>query len=315
MQFKKILSSFLILFSLFFILISTSRVDTFATSLTIASDFIDPYAVWINKLDQETNIGTDPKLNTNYNLAPYRVTTQNINNFLDYDYILSTGRYDTGTTPNRYIFGTNALNLTSYYNLTHNDLLDPFESLTSTTLSLVLVLNQNLYYSKIDSMLYNYNGGSNGDVHNITPIYSIDSGVTWTKNVQTIMFTTDSFAGSANFGTLGFQSSYLRVGFLFENVENNNASDIYMYTPKMTLTVDSMTDNEQATQFASEIEDYSPCATPENEMIQLTLAKQNEFIDKYTRLSSNAKTLLASIPMGDGFTALERYNYLANFEI
>jgi hypothetical protein len=47
-------------------------------------------------------------------------------------------------------------------------------------------------------------------------------------------------------------------------------------------------------------------------MIQLTETKKNEFIDRYTRLSNEAKTLLTSISMGEGFTALDRYQYLIN---
>jgi hypothetical protein len=47
-------------------------------------------------------------------------------------------------------------------------------------------------------------------------------------------------------------------------------------------------------------------------MIQLTSSKKDEFIDKYTRLSSHAKNLLNSIPMGDGFSAFDRYLYLVN---
>jgi hypothetical protein len=310
MKFKKILTSFLLLFGIFFILVSTTRVDTFATALSIETNFLDPYAIWLNKLNQETNGSTDPKLNTSYSSAPYRVTLENTANLVNYDFILSTGRYDTGTTPNRYIFGTNAINVSNYYNLTHNSLLDPFESLTNNTLSTVLVLNEDLYYAKIDDLQYVYNGGSNGDVHTITPIYSVDSGLTWSKNIQTVQITTTSSTGTITFSTLGFQSSYLRVGFLFENNENNNASDIFMYNPKMTLTVNGMTDNEQATQFASEIEDYSLCATVENNMIQLTSTKKNEFIDKYTRLSATAQSLLNSIAMGEGFTAFDRYQYL-----
>jgi hypothetical protein len=48
-------------------------------------------------------------------------------------------------------------------------------------------------------------------------------------------------------------------------------------------------------------------------MIQLTSTKKDEFIDKYTRLSSNAKNLLSSIAMGDGFSAFDRYQYLMNY--
>ena len=47
-------------------------------------------------------------------------------------------------------------------------------------------------------------------------------------------------------------------------------------------------------------------------MIQLTLEKQNEFINLYNELSAQAKIELQSITMGTGFTATDRYQYLIN---
>ncbi len=94
---------------------------------------------------------------------------------------------------------------------------------------------------------------------------------------------------------------------------NVNGNTIYIQNPELTITYTLLTDSEQASQFASEIEDYSPCATVANNMIQLTSTKKDEFIDKYTRLSSNAKNLLNSIAMGDGFSAFDRYQYLMNY--
>jgi hypothetical protein len=85
-----------------------------------------------------------------------------------------------------------------------------------------------------------------------------------------------------------------------------------MSNPQISIEATVMTDSEQAQQFASQIEDYSPCASIDNGMIQLTETKKNEFIDRYTRLSNEAKTLLTSISMGEGFTALDRYQYLIN---
>ena len=102
------------------------------------------------------------------------------------------------------------------------------------------------------------------------------------------------------------------MGFLLENIENNGAADINMINPKMTITSSTLSDVEAATLFAAEIEDYSPCATVENGMIQLTLEKQNEFINLYNELSAQAKIELQSITMGTGFTAADRYHYLVN---
>jgi RsiW-degrading membrane proteinase PrsW (M82 family) len=50
-------------------------------------------------------------------------------------------------------------------------------------------------------------------------------------------------------------------------------------------------------------------------MIQLTNTKQDEFMDKHNRLSTNAKNLLSTITMGAGFTAADRYQYLVNFTL
>jgi hypothetical protein len=47
-------------------------------------------------------------------------------------------------------------------------------------------------------------------------------------------------------------------------------------------------------------------------MTQLTLEKQNELNDLYDQLSAQAKIDLQSIPMGIGFSAADRYLYLAN---
>jgi hypothetical protein len=60
------------------------------------------------------------------------------------------------------------------------------------------------------------------------------------------------------------------------------------------------------------IGDYSPCATIENGMTQLTLEKENELNDLYDLLSAQAKIDLQSIPMGIGFSAANRYQYLIN---
>jgi hypothetical protein len=85
-----------------------------------------------------------------------------------------------------------------------------------------------------------------------------------------------------------------------------------MTNPVLTLTIDDMDDESQANAFASLIEDYSPCATIENGMTQLTLEKQNELNELYDQLSAQAKIDLQSIPMGIGFSAADRYLYLVN---
>ena len=317
-MFKKNLTLFLFVSSFFGIIISSTRVVTFASTSTIQSNLLDPYAIWLNKNNQETNISTDPKTNTSFSNAPYRVSMENNGTIDTYDYLLSVGRYDTGVTPNRYIFGTNALGLNATYNLTHNSLLTPFQNLSNTTYESIFVLNQDIYFSEVTDMAFNYLSGTVDDVHRLTPIYSIDQGVTWDKSIMDVIITTGSTSGTSTFSTLsnnGFKGAYLRVGFLLENLENNGSSDINIINPKMTITSSTITDVDAATLFAAEIDDYSPCATVENGMTQLTLEKQNEFIDLYNELSAQAKIELQSITMGTGFTAADRYQYLINATI
>ena len=318
LMFKKNLTLFLLVSSFFGIILSSTRVLTFASTFTIQSNLIDPYAIWLNKNNQETNVSTDPKTNTSFSNAPYRVTMENNGTVDSYAYLLSVGRYDTGVTPNRYIFGTNALGLNATYNLTHNALLTPFQSLSNTTYESVFVLNQDLYFTEVTDMAFNYLSGTVNDVHRLTPIYSIDQVVTWDKSIMDVTITTQSTSGTSTFSTLsnnGFKGAYLRVGFLLENLENNGIADINIINPKMTITSSTLSDVEAATLFASEIEDYSPCATLENGMTQLTLEKQNQFIYLYNKLSAQAKIELQSISMGTGFTVADRYQYLANFTL
>jgi hypothetical protein len=317
-MFKKNLTLFLLVSSFFGIIVSSTRVVTFASTSTIQSNLLDPYAIWLNKNNQETNVSTDPKTNTSYSNAPYRVTMENNGTVDSYAYLLSVGAFDANSTPNRYIFGTNALGLNATYNLTHNALLTPFQSLSNATYESVFVLNQDLYFSEVTDMVFNYLSGTASDVHRLTPIYSIDQGVTWEKSIMDVNITTGSSSGTSTFSTLsnnGFEGAYLRVGFLLENLENNSSSDINIINPKMTITFSTISDVDAATLFATEIEDYSPCATVENGMTQLTLEKQNEFIDLYNELSAQGKIELQSITMGTGFTAANRYQYLVNFDL
>ncbi len=310
LMFKKNLTLFLLLSSFFGIVVSSTRVVTFAATTTIQSNFIDPYAIWLNKSNSNSN--------TTFSNAPYRVTMENSTTVDSYSFLLSVGRYDTGVTPNRYIFGTNALALTATYNLTHNVLLTPFQSLSNTTYESIFVLHQDLYFTEVTDMAFNYLSGTADDIHRLTPIYSIDQGVTWEKSIMDVTITTGSTSGTSTFSTLsnnGFKGAYLRVGFLLENLENNSSSDINIINPKMTITASYLSDGDAATLFAAEIEDYSPCATLENGMTQLTIEKQNEFIDLYNELSAQAKIELQSITMGTGFTAANRYQYLANFTL
>jgi len=309
MLLKKFSGSLFILFSIFFIIISATSIDALATSLTIQTNFLDVNAVWTNKLDQVTNATTSPKNNTDIANSPYRVTMTNGSE--DYTFLMSVGAYIPGT-PDRVLFGAFSGTVTGYYNLDHSSLLTPFKHLTTTTRSAVIVLQDDLSYTSITSMTFSYAYGTRDDAHDLTVIYSLDSGVTWSKHGTAQSFTTGNSSQSISFNSLTLDHYTLSVGFLFENTFNHNNDAINMSNPQISIEATIMTDLEQAQQFASEIEDYSPCATIENEMTHVTETKKNEFIDRYTRLSNEAKTLLTSISMGEGFTALDRYQYLIN---
>jgi hypothetical protein len=153
----------------------------------------------------------------------------------------------------------------------------------------VISLTDTLYYTKVLSIQLQWGSGSTNDSYIGNLIYSMDKGNTWNKVGSNQTITPGSSAGSFTLNET-IQSSYLNVGLLLTNNVNINA--IYIQNPELTITYTLLTDSEQANQFASEIEDYSPCATVANTMIQLTSTKKDEFIDKYNRLSSNAKNLL-----------------------
>jgi len=307
MLFKKSLSSSLLLAIVFLILLTTSSVDVLATSVTIQTNFLDASAVWVNKLNQITDASTNPKNNTSVVNSPYRVTMTS--NDVDYTFIMSVGAYVPGT-PDRVIFGAFTATLTGYYNLAHSSSLDSFEPLTSATYAAVIALHEDLCYAKVTSITFSYANGTRDDVHHLTVIYSYNQGVTWNKESNDQSLATGSSSGSITFSALTIQHSDVRVGLLFENTFNYANNDINMSNPQVSITTSPMTATEQANQFASEIENYTLCATVGNGMIQLTSPKQQAFIDKYQRLTPEAKSLLNSIPMGAGFTAMDRYLFL-----
>lgn len=299
MMFKKKLTLVLLASSFFGILVSSTRVEVFATTTTIQTNFLDSNAVWRNKSNQSAK--------SSFTDSPYRIT--NTIDGVPYQFLMSVGAYVSGT-PDRVIFGSFVSTVSSYYNLTHNADLSPFAALTTATYPAVIVLNQDVTFQQITSMSYAYSQGTSGDTHTITPIYSINQGVSWQRSPFSNTFTTSSSSNTISFNSLSHESIYLRVGFLFENTNNTNA--LHMTNPVLTLTFEDMDDESQANAFASLIEDYSPCATIENGMTQLTLEKQNELNELYDQLTAQAKIDLHSIPMGIGFSAADRYLYLVN---
>jgi hypothetical protein len=270
---------------------------------------LNEHNVWYNKDNQVTTSSSTVFYNTNYNQSPHQVEMVNNTDEPTYRFLISAGRFEYGN-PSRLVVGTNALSLNAYYNLTHHPLLTPFQSLSSSTYELVIVMMNDVYFQQWDSLTFSYGTGTRDDVHLVTPIYSFDQGVTWTQLDTSTSFTTGSSSGTFSFSGLQQAGMTLRVGLLFENTFNYGGNDINFSNPSLSLSFDSLSDEEQATLFASEIEPYSPCADELNGMTQLTEEKQTELLNLYTQLSAGGKAYLHTIPMGDGFSAYERYVYL-----
>jgi hypothetical protein len=291
---KKNLTIVLLLSSFFGILVSSTRVETLASALTLQTNFLTS-GTWFNAS------GTQVVGNT-ITGSPYRILTNGAN------YLLSVGSNDTGSS--RVLFGaTNLTGANDYFDFDHANL-TAFGSISrGHTFEGVITLFDSLYYAKVTSIQLLWGNGSAPDGYLSNMIYSLNKGTTWNTLGSNQTITPGSSAGSFTFNET-IQSSYLNVGLLLTN--NVNTNSIYIQNPELTITYSLLTDSEQANQFASEIEDYSPCATEENNMLQLTSTKQDEFIDKYNRLSLNAKNLLSTITMGTGFTAADRYYYLIN---
>ena len=296
-MFKKNLTLVLLVFSFFGILVSSTRVETLASALTLQTNFLTS-STWFSAS------GTQVVGNT-ITGSPYRILT-NSNN-----YLLSVGSNDTGSS--RVLFGaTNLTGANDYFDFDHANLA-AFRSISrGHSFEGVITQLDHFYYIKVTSIQLHWGSGSTNDSYIGNLIYSLDKTTTWHTLGTNQTITPGSSAGSFTFNET-IQSSYLNVGLLLTNNVNTNA--IYIQNPELTITYSLLTDSEQANQFASEIEGYSPCATEENNMIQLTNTKQDEFMDKYNRLSTNAKNLLSTITMGTGFTAADRYQYLVNFTL
>jgi len=262
-MFKKNLTIVLLVFSFFGMLVSSTRVETLASALTLQTNFLTN-GTWFNASGSQV-------VGNTITGSPYRILTNGSN------YLLSVGSNDTGSS--RVLFGaTNLTGANDYFDFDHANLA-AFRSISRNhSFEGVITQLDHFYYTKVTSIQLHWGNGSTNDSYIGNLIYSLD---------QTI--TPGSSAGSFTFNDT-IQSSYLNVGLLLTN--NVNINTIYIQNPELTITYTLLTDSEQANQFASEIEDYSPCATVANTMIQLTSTKKDEFIDKYNRLSSNAKNLL-----------------------
>jgi hypothetical protein len=272
-------------------LVSATRFQTFAASFTIQTQFLTN-STWFNasgvQVVGDTTTG-----------SPYRIFTNG------YNYILSVGSNDVGSS--RVLFGaTNKTSADAYAKFTHPSLTG-FSSISRNhSFEGVIVQFDNFYYLKVTTLQLQWGTDSTSDSYTGNMIYSIDQGLSWTILGPNQTVTPGSSAGSIDF-THTIQSSYLRVGIFLSNNVNNDR--IYIKNPELSIGYTLLTDREQAEQFASEIQDYTLCATDINKMKQLTTTKKNEFIDKYERLSVGAKQELHIIFFGDA-SAFQRYEFL-----
>lgn len=296
-MFKKNLTLVLLVFSFFGILVSSTRVETLASALTLQTNFLSS-ATWFNAA------GTQVVGNT-ITGSPYRILTNG------YNYLLSVGSNDTGSS--RVLFGATSILLADEYGDFDHPNLASFVSVSrGHRFEGVITQLDQFYYIKVTSIQLLWGSGSTNDSYTSNLIYSLDQKTSWNLLGSSQSIKVGATSSSFTFNQT-IQSSYLNVGLLLTN--NSNTGTIYIQNPELIITYALLTDSEQANQFASEIENYSPCATVANNMIQLTNTKQAEFIDKYNRLSTNAKNLLSTITMGTGFTAADRYQYLINFSL
>jgi hypothetical protein len=83
-----------------------------------------------------------------------------------------------------------------------------------------------------------------------------------------------------------------------------------MKNPVFTIDYHTLSDEDAASNFKDEVVLYTPCETDEDNLILLTSAKKQDLINKYNALSSTAKSNLASLSIGGGFTAFDRYLFL-----
>lgn len=228
--------------------------------------------------------------------SPYTVTTN------DVDYTFSVGSNDTGS--NRILFGaTNKTVANTYANLNHSSLSSFLPLSLGHSFEGVIAMKDSLYYQRLSSFAFSWGTNSTNDSYTYRVIVSVDEGQSWSV-METSTLTPGSSSGSKT-NTFSLESMSLQVGVMLTNDVNLNS--IYIVNPELSMTFESLTDEEQATLFANEIEPLSPCADALNGMTQLTEEKQNELLNLYTQLSEGGKAYLHTIPMGEGFSAYDRY--------
>lgn len=229
--------------------------------------------------------------------SPYTITSQGM------DYVLSVGFYDAGQT--RAVYGAyTALSASNHFKLNKDSSLALFDALTNFTFEGVLVMKSDLWNVSVSSLTMTWEQGSN-DHHTFYFIYSLDGGLSWQLDSDA---TQTSINGSAKTVTLNSSiilGNRVRVGIL--NGLNTNANDLSFYNPELTVTYESLSDQDSSDLLTNEVMLYTPCETDEDQLILISEDKKYDFIQKYANLSNNAKILFQNQDIGDNFTAYDRY--------
>jgi hypothetical protein len=258
---------------------------------------LDDDLVWNNKNGLSEN--------TSFANAPYTITSLASN----LSYFISVGVYNAGQS--RYDFGTNSSNVVNYYNLTHHASLSAYASLSTVARASVYVLLTPLYYVNMHEMMYTYTGGNAHYEFQITPIYSFDNGSSWEKNAKSETFKTSSSGGSVLLDDIDNPiTPRVAYGFLFEHMDASISSNFYMFNPSITMTYEKMSASDQAQALIHIIDALSPCASEENQMIQLTLHMQSELLEMYEHMNQAGKDMFQTALLSDHSSAFARYQYL-----
>jgi hypothetical protein len=214
---------------------------------------------------------------------------------------------------NVYAGSLNNNNANSYFRLNADHInsqaeviLAPFDPLGSNAHEMVIAMKTSFYFISLSQITFEWESSA-AQTFVGKAIYSLDEGLTWQSFADTFTVTS---ATSPKSVSQSVDSSYtsIRLGYYFGVMTLGSVFNIK--NPVITMSYAELTDENAAIALKNEVILYTPCATDEDGLTLLTLAKKNELITKYDALSSNAKTSFATLSIGGGFTALSRYLFL-----
>lgn len=287
-----ILMSFLIVG----ILLQPSRRIVRASTLTYQTDFST--GTWVNRTG---GVDTGPTS------SPFTINTNG------HQFLLS---YGSRSSENIVYFGNlGTTTASSYFRLDSNLLheaaeaiLAPFDPLGTDAFEMVLAMKSSLYFVSLTSMTLSWTGFGNtaftGKV-----IYSLDQGISWQVFGDSFAFSKTTAPQSIT-RTFNVNDTYTSINLGYYVSVNSVTSSHYIQEPSISFSYNQMSDEDSAHAFKNEVILYTPCITDEDQLTLITPAKKTELIDKYGKLSSQAKSLLANLSIGGGFTALDRYLFL-----